>query len=201
MMFSTLATLASSLGAAVCADLDVEPDEFHQLRREPVSQLRLIRYFDAPVKRSTDNTSAAMGAHTDYEFFTFLFQSAPGTEVLGRDGNWTSPPHEGVLTVLAGDMLEVFSNGAYVSTLHRVTSSVEPGRVSIPYFAGADFNATVKPVVDGPRSEGIHFGNHLMSQLRRDFPYLRVDRDLPARPNLPARSVFEERALRRQNRP
>ena len=128
----------------------------------------------APAAKTTgEDEPSAMGAHTDYEFFTLLFQSKPGTQVLGDSGDWIDVPHEGRLTLLAGDMLDMFSGGRYVSTLHRAAAKVEAGRMSIPFFAAPSFNAIVRPVAGGPSSPSLHFGNHLMTQLRRDFPYLR----------------------------
>jgi hypothetical protein len=77
-----------------------------------------------------------------------------------------------------GDMLEAWSGGLFVATPHRVVNSGDE-RFSIPYFAATDFNATVSPV-ESPRYshrqnhyEPIIAGEHLVSQLLRDFPYLR----------------------------
>lgn len=195
--FSALSAVAVALGDAICDNLNVPREELRQLRSEPVSQLRLIRYFDAPPQASERDGGAAMGAHTDYEFFTFLFQTTPGAQILDPDGAWADALHQGVITVIAGDMLEVFSNGAYISAMHRAAAHVDPGRVSIPFFAGADYDATVNPVVAGSRSDGIHFGEHLMSQLQRDFPYLRNGEDTVQEQAESQRSVFEERAALR----
>lgn len=207
-LYGGLADLAGRIGDAICDDLDVAHVNFHELGREPVSQLRLIHYLapavsgqlpavtvnadgetvidlrDAPSGRSaqttppaavttSDDEPSAMGAHTDYEFFTLLYQTKPGTQVLDDNGDWIDVPHDGTLTLLAGDMLDIFSGGRYVSTLHRAAASVEAGRMSIPFFAAPSFNAVVRPVRGGPNSPSLHFGNHLMTQLRRDFPYLR----------------------------
>lgn len=198
-LFAVLAELANDLGRALCADLGVDPSRLQAVRHEPVSQLRLIRYFDAPADAPN---AVGMGSHTDYEFFTLLFQSSPGTQVLDDQGQWVDPPHHGCVTVLAGDMLEVFSGGRYRSALHRVRHDLAPRRVSIPFFAGADYSAVVRPAAGSEHSEGVDFGNHLMTQLRRDFPYLRehdgeVVIDLRDTPN---RSAFERHALERSTK-
>ena len=202
-LFDALAALALELGDAICDDLGVERRTLRSLRREPVSQLRLIHYFDG--EKEEGGATVAMGAHTDYEFFTFLFQSSPGTQVLDDDGTWVDLEHESCVAVLVGDMLEVFSNGRYRSRMHRAATDVQPNRVSIPYFAGADFSAVVAPVVpplDGQAKAPVDFGAHLMTQLRRDFPYLRetadkaeIDlRDAPL-------SAFEQAAIDRAQQP
>lgn len=214
-MFTELSALADCVADAICANLGVSPDTLRSLRREPISQLRLIQYFEPtpgavpsePVIDLRDGhldvfgaapSTAAMGAHTDYEFFTFLYQESPGTQVLDDRGQWIDVPHDGVLTLLAGDMLAAFSDGAFESVMHRASPQVPGGRVAIPFFAGADFEAVVRPVI-GTGCRSVHFGNHLMQQLRRDFPYLRDEsigiNDLRRPGDL--RSDFERRALRR----
>ena len=197
-MFRYLSQLSERIGDAICADLGVSADRLRQLRTEPVSQLRLIRYFDVEDAASNREDRAAMGAHTDYEFFTILFQNEPGTQVLDEHGNWIDVPHRGVATLLAGDMLTVFSGGRYQSVLHRACPGVTAGRISIPYFAGADYSALVRDAVEDS-GETVCFGNHLLTQLRRDFPYLRDADDefvidLTGRGR---RSAFETRALSR----
>jgi isopenicillin N synthase-like dioxygenase len=196
-MFAFLTELSECIGDAICADLGVDASRLRALRTEPVSQLRMIRYFDVDQPDDGEDR-AAMGAHTDYEFFTILFQDAPGTQVLDADGNWIDVAHHGVATLLVGDMLTVFSGGRYQSVLHRARPTVDAGRISIPYFAGADYSALVRSAVDDT-GETVCFGNHLLTQLRRDFPYLRdVDDafviDLTSRGR---QSVFEDRAWSR----
>ena len=111
-------------------------------------------------------------------------------------------PHRGVATLLVGDMLTVFSGGRYQSVLHRARPTVDAGRISIPYFAGADYSAIVRNAVDDT-GETVCFGDHLLNQLRRDFPYLR-DADDEYVIDLTDRgrqSVFENRAWSRVSSP
>ena len=63
-MFRYLSQLSERIGDAICADLGVSADRLRQLRTEPVSQLRLIRYFDVEEAASNREDRAAMGAHT-----------------------------------------------------------------------------------------------------------------------------------------
>ena len=202
LMFDRLASLAERLGDEICAELGVAPESFRRLRREPVSQLRLIHYLAHPEEIDLRSRAAAMGAHTDYEFFTLFHQSDVGTEALGADGRWTRLPADGRLVILAGDMLEVFSNGRFRSLLHRAAGSVRAGRLSIPFFVGADFDAVVRPVV-GPARDGVVFGHHLMRQLERDFPYLRSRTtsfiDVRSSGTYGERSSFEREALERKS--
>lgn len=152
------------------------PDTLTSLMQKPTSQLRLLHYFETDPPEEADVMN--MGAHTDYECFTILQQGGPGLEVMNRDGQWiAAPPIDGAFAVNIGDMLEVWSNGVFRSTPHRVIHNGAE-RYSFPYFAAADFDAMVKPLPHlvhqhGERHRPIHAGHHLLGQLLRDFPYLR----------------------------
>ena len=77
-----------------------------------------------------------------------------------------------------GDMLEVWTNGRFRATLHRVVNDGRE-RMSLPFFVAADYNAVIQPLEglvqfgQQPRYEPIVAGHHLLGQLMRDFPYLR----------------------------
>lgn len=146
-------------------------------RTEPLSQMRYLNYNepDANAERHV-----AMGAHTDYEFITLIACSDAGGAGLqvAVDGEWVDVPAiPGTLIVMAGDLLETISNGRIPAALHRV-SRMAGRRLTIPFFAAADYHAEVSPAPelvgpDGPKRESIQAGVHLLTQLQRDFPYLR----------------------------
>ncbi|RFU25908.1 hypothetical protein B7463_g10436, partial [Scytalidium lignicola] len=84
--------------------------------------------------------------HTDAELVTFL---APGDvralEVLNRNGYWVSaPPKKGCYIVNVGDQLQSFTNGLYVSTMHRVLNYSGQERYSIPFFFSCNFETVIK---------------------------------------------------------
>lgn len=199
--------LAADIGHSLCHYLGVDTTSFESLRREPVSQLRLIRYLAPTVIDLRVTPGTAMGAHTDYEFFTLLHQTRPGLEILDRHGRWVAPePLTGSVILIAGDMLEVFSGGRFPSTLHRAGASVEAGRTTIPFFCGADFDAKVQSVTGDGESLGLDAGRHMMKQLMRDFPYLTANHpsndhdliDLTDPDGFAPLSPFEQRRLATQ---
>jgi isopenicillin N synthase-like dioxygenase len=76
-----------------------------------------------------------------------------------------------------GDLLEVWSNGVFVSTSHRVRAvSVE--RYSFPLFFTVDYETRVEPlahlVPEGsvPRYAPLVSGEHLLAQTMQSFRYL-----------------------------
>ena len=148
---------------------------------KPPSQLRLVHY---PPDPGVDPNSTGIGAHTDYEVFTILHTTGPGLEVLNARGAWIdAPPIDGAFVVNIGDMFEVLTNGAWVSTTHRVRK-VSRERYSLPFFFNFDYRTRVEPLArfvgaSGPRYGTVLAGDHLLAQTMQSFMYLKraVDTD------------------------
>jgi isopenicillin N synthase-like dioxygenase len=119
-----------------------------------------------------------IGAHTDYECFTLLKPTAPGLEVLNGAGEWIDVlPVDGTFVVNIGDMLELWTDGAFVATSHRVRKVVEE-RYSFPLFFNVDYHTEVKPLpqfaTDGATTRpALRAGEHLFAQTAQTFAYLR----------------------------
>jgi isopenicillin N synthase-like dioxygenase len=142
---------------------------------KPPSQLRLIHY---PYNAGA-NDRPGIGAHTDYEVFTLLLPTAPGLEVMNGGGEWIdAPPVPGSLVVNIGDMLEVWSNGTFTATSHRVRR-VSEERYSFPLFFACDYWTKVEPLpqfvsLDRPPAyPAIIAGEHLYAQTAQTFQYLK----------------------------
>jgi isopenicillin N synthase-like dioxygenase len=148
-------------------------DRFDALVTKAPSQLRLIHYpFDPSVE-----DRQGIGAHTDFEVFTLLKPTEPGLEVLNGAGEWIdAPPVEGAFIVNIADMLEIWSNGAFVSTTHRVRK-VADERYSFPLFFNVDYDVLVSPLEQYVREDGsnkipLKAGEHLYAQTVQVFTYL-----------------------------
>jgi isopenicillin N synthase-like dioxygenase len=148
-------------------------DRFDEFVTRPPSQLRLIHY---PL--DVDATDAiGIGAHTDFEVFTLLKPTKPGLEVLNGAGEWIdAPPLEGAFVVNIGDMLEIWSNGTFVSTTHRVRKVTEE-RYAFPLFFNVDYDVLVAPLARFVRADGsnklpLKAGEHLYAQTVQVFRYL-----------------------------
>lgn len=152
-------------------------DEQQLLRHvtKPPSQLRLIHY---PYNPDAEDAQG-IGAHTDYECFTLLLPTAPGLEVMHGAGKWIDVPYqEDALVVNIGDMLEIWSNGEFVATSHRVRK-VKQERYSFPLFFACDYHTEVAPLPELVERHGkAHYaplkaGDHLYAQTIQTFRYLR----------------------------
>ncbi len=156
--------------------LGLEPTALDQFFTKPPSQLRLIHY---PYDPNIPEDRPGIGAHTDYEAFTLLLPTAPGLEVMNGEGEWIdAPPVPGAIVVNIGDMLEVWSNGRFTATSHRVRK-VKEERYSFPLFFSADYWTRVGPlpafVAEGEEAayEPITAGEHLNAQTVQTFTYLK----------------------------
>lgn len=159
---------------AFAVALGEDPDTFSQHATKTPSQLRLVHYPFNPDAQD----ALGIGAHSDYECFTLLKPTAPGLEVLNGVGDWIDvPPIPGTYVVNIGDLLELWTNGAFVATSHRVRK-VKEERYSFPLFFNVDYDTEVKPLPQFV-SEGalvrapLIAGEHLFAQTAQTFAYLR----------------------------
>ncbi|MET0896625.1 MAG: 2-oxoglutarate and iron-dependent oxygenase domain-containing protein [Mycobacterium sp.] len=159
---------------AFAVALGEDPDTFSQHATKTPSQLRLVHY---PYNPEAED-ALGIGAHSDYECFTLLKPTAPGLEVLNGAGEWIDvPPVPGTYVVNIGDMLELWTNGAFIATSHRVRK-VKEERYSFPLFFNVDYHTEVKPlpqfITDGAAIRTpLLAGEHLFAQTAQTFAYLR----------------------------
>lgn len=126
--------------------------------------LRIIGYPPLP----NDDDGVSCGAHKDYGCLTFLWADDtrgalqvflpqqflavenPGGVIRQEgleEGIWiTADPIPGCIVCNIGEMWEIWSNGLYKSTLHRVIHRGPDYRVSIPFFFEPNFDAKVAPL-------------------------------------------------------
>ena len=174
--YTAVASLARRMFRGFALALGLPEDHFEPHLNRPPSQLRLIHY---PFDAQADPDQEGIGAHTDYEFFTILRSTAPGLEVRNGQGEWIdAPPIPGAFIVNIGDMLEVWTNGEFTATQHRVRRVAEE-RYSFPFFATCDYWTTVEPhpafvSPERPaRFAPLVSGEHLFAQTAKTFRYLK----------------------------
>jgi isopenicillin N synthase-like dioxygenase len=183
--YAAVADLSRRIFRGFALALGLPENRFEAHLTQPPSQLRVLHY---PYDSEAINPNG-IGAHTDFEFFTVLGSTAPGLEVRNGAGAWiAAPPIPGAFVVNIGDMLEVWTNGEFAATAHRVRA-VTQERYSLPYFATCDFETVVAPAPEFVSPERpakyapIVSGEHLYHQTVRSFRYLE-----PLRASIPERS-------------
>lgn len=164
--------------------LKLRTNTLTNMMNKPTAQLRLIHYPENEVRCRDVESHTMMGAHTDYEFFTLLYQTMPGLQTIDVHGSWMDiPPIEDTLVMNVGDMAEVISNGLFRSNPHRVLNNGKE-RFSMPFFAAFDYNAVVRPMVNDRNHAytSMVAGEHLLKHVTQDFSYLRT-KEVRLKPN------------------
>lgn len=132
----------------IATALGLPPEFFAQHHSGENVTLRLLHY-PAVDPDAVHPGQLGAGAHTDYGLLTLLFQrEAGGLEVQQADGRWLPVAADPDLIVInAGDLLEVWTNGHYRSTRHRVQPKTgNSARQSMAMFVDPDSRTEVAPL-------------------------------------------------------
>ncbi|PFH54008.1 hypothetical protein AMATHDRAFT_793 [Amanita thiersii Skay4041] len=109
--------------------------------------MSLLHY--PPQTGHVDDRVIGIGAHTDWECFTILWQE-PGIQalqVLNTSNQWVNaPPTEGALVINLGDQFARWTNDVFKSTVHRAINRSGVRRYSVPLFFGTDYNVKLEPI-------------------------------------------------------
>lgn len=133
---------------AMALALDLPEDWLVERNERAVITIRPNHYPPSSGDRVEDGQQR-LGAHTDYGVMTLLVADpVPGLEVL-RGGEWHgyTPPSGSILCNI-GDMLAMWTNDRWTSTMHRVVAP-EPGaprRRSIARFLDGDPSVEIAPI-------------------------------------------------------
>lgn len=163
-LYARLSVVSHALHVALAEALRLPPDTFAKHAGvDARATMRVLRYAPGAVPHEPD--ALGISAHTDFECFTLIHQSAPGLQLRARapaardaadarsaasagdGGPWIDAPptSRGELIVLVGDMLERWTNGTLVATPHRVPP-LPHERMSIVRFNGVTSDTRVAPL-------------------------------------------------------
>ncbi len=143
--------------------------------------MRLLHYpaNDAPA----DTRNVGIAAHTDFECFTIMNQTAPGLELTNVGGQWCEAPSDiGAFTIILGDMTERFSNGWLKATGHRVVNTPWT-RYSMILFFAIDGDYTVEPLPHFVSKENpvqydpVTQDDHIRREMDRANAYLEAQKE------------------------
>lgn len=178
-----LLRLASlGLGLPIDALTDLTADGWHHMR--------VLRF---PAASAT--SERGIGAHTDYGLLVIASQDEvgqalyirPPIEGEKRNRNWLAAesaagvfqdderwtyvkPVPGTLTVFPGDVRQFITDGALLSTPHKVKLA-DRERYALAYFHEPAFNAVARPLLGEPADEDyIHYGTHFTNMFMRCYP-------------------------------
>lgn len=174
--YNALYQLGQRIFRALALALDLPEQFFDSKITKPLAQLRLLYY--PPQTTAIDPDQIGTGAHTDYECFTILAQDqVAGLQVLNSAGEWiAAPPIPGTFIVNIGDLMARWTNGRFVSNLHRAVNCSGRERYAIPYFFGPNYDTVIDVLpscghVASAKYQPVKAGEHLSKRYDATFAY------------------------------
>jgi isopenicillin N synthase-like dioxygenase len=150
-----------------------QPNQFFQDLFQRQSSLLKINHYP-PQDNPQTVSNIGVVPHSDEIGFTILWQDDNGgLEIESKSGEWVeAPPIPGTFVINLGDLMQIWSDGEFSSTPHRVINRSGVDRYSIPFFANPRWDAPVKPLIGDSRSEGNgeNYEQYQLRNWRRIFP-------------------------------
>jgi isopenicillin N synthase-like dioxygenase len=176
--FSAMEDLGELLMRMFALGLDLDEHYFDRFIDDHYTYM--ISNFYPPQHEHPAPGQLRRGAHTDWGTLTILYQddTPAGLEVRNRAGGWVAvPPVPGSFVVNIGDLMAVWTNDRWVSTLHRVVNpppeSADAYRISIPFFQQPNFEAVIECLPsctsadNPPRHQPVTSGEWVELMIRR----------------------------------
>ncbi|KAH9925071.1 hypothetical protein B0H21DRAFT_826664 [Amylocystis lapponica] len=156
--------------------LDLPEHFFDDKTQNAAAIMRVLHY--PPQTGPVDDRVIGIGAHTDFECFTILWQE-PGIQalqVLNAHNQWVdAPPLPGTLVVNLGDQFARWTNDVFKSTVHRAINRSGVRRYSIPLFFGTDYDVELEPIPSCvsaerlPKYEVVTAGDYVKERLKATY--------------------------------
>ncbi|CAG8535823.1 1849_t:CDS:2 [Ambispora leptoticha] len=170
--------LGQKVMSAIAMGLGLEENFFVPFLDESFWVMRVIGY--PPLQSSTgkDGIGVSCGEHTDYGCLTFLLQDniKGSLQVQMKEGGWiNADPIPGTYVVNIGDMLNIWTNNIYQSTMHRVVHKGDTYRVSCPFFYEPNFETLIEPLPQCLKLDPVKhhdpvvYGEHLLRKVMTNF--------------------------------
>jgi isopenicillin N synthase-like dioxygenase len=166
--------LSQAMTRAFALSLDLPETYFDGYFRK-MAIVSLINYYPPLDADAVRRNQWSFSAHTDYGAFTLLSQdSLGGLQVQNATGEWIEvPPIDGTFVVNLGDLMAMWTNDLYTSTLHRAANISGLARISIPFFASPYGDAEIRCIetCQGPdnpsRYQPVLAGEYIRSLIAR----------------------------------
>ncbi|KAL5501722.1 hypothetical protein ACEPAH_8982 [Sanghuangporus vaninii] len=134
--------------------LGIDEAFFDDKTKETAAVTRILHY--PPQTGPHDDRLLGIGAHTDFECFTILWQQPEiqTLQVMNAKQEWVNAtPIPGTLVINIGDQLMRWSNDVFKSTVHRAVNRSGIERYSIPTFFAVDYHTKLEPIPSCVSSE------------------------------------------------
>jgi isopenicillin N synthase-like dioxygenase len=149
--FAEMTDLSELMMRIFAVGLGLPEEYFDDKIDKHISMLRALNYPDQPEEPLPGQLRG--GAHNDYGGFTLLWQEQRpgGLQVLTKSGEWADVDAvPGAFVLNIGDMLSDWTNGRWVSTMHRVVNpprdlAHDSRRVSLVFFHTPNYDTVIEP--------------------------------------------------------
>lgn len=159
-------------------ELALKQDEgtLSSLFKNPMSMLKLNHY---PHQESPENVNdIGVVPHSDSGAFTILWQDdGSGLEIQKKSGEWIGAPSiKDTFVINLGNIMQMWTNGHFSSTPHRVINREQRERYSIPVFVNPSREVKIAPLSAGEPAENnsVVFGEYIQELWRRTFPIANI---------------------------
>jgi isopenicillin N synthase-like dioxygenase len=170
--FAAVEALSVVLQRGFAFALGFDRDYFAPRFSKPLSRLKLNHYPPQDIPE-TDRHIGVVG-HTDSGAFTILWQDDNGgLEIQTKSGDWVgASPIPGTFVINLGDVMQIWTNGRFSSTPHRVINRGGKDRYSVPLFVQPNHGAAVEPLFGDapPDFTPMRYGDYQRGMYRRIFP-------------------------------
>ncbi len=171
--YQAVTDLAIALQTVFALALGLPGSFFRDLFLDQSSLLKINHY--PPQDNPTTVSNIGVVPHSDEGGFTILWQdNNGGLEVESKGGEWVvAPPIEETFIINLGDTMQIWTNGEFSSTPHRVINRSGVDRYSIPFFVSPRWDVPVKPLLDSPTTNESfeeNFERYQSRHHRRIFP-------------------------------
>ncbi len=177
--YTAVRDLAIRLAGGLALSLALPEDFFADKLDNAIASLRLIHY--PPQKGRIKQATLGCGEHSDYGVLTVLAQDdIGGLQLRNADGDWiAAPPVPGTFVVNLGELTELWTNGLYPATLHRVINAGGRDRYSMPFFLDTNYDAriecieTCQDATRPPKFPPVLGGEYLFKRYDETFAFRR----------------------------
>lgn len=137
----------------------------------PMSMLKLNHYPPQDAPESVKHIGVV--PHSDSGAFTVLWQDdGDGLEIENKSGEWIGAPSiPDTFVINIGNVMQIWSDGRFSSTPHRVINRGGRDRYSIPFFVNPGPTAPIGPL-QGAQAEP--FAKYIQERWRRTFPVAQI---------------------------
>jgi len=147
--YASMEVLSNHMLTLMASALDLPHEWFVPFCDKHTTNL-VANYYPSQIKQPLPN-QLRRGAHTDYGSLTVLYQThaSGGLQVQSNRHQWLDVPYiEDSFVINIGDLLAMWTNDRWVSTMHRVVnpprSAAKESRQSLAFFHQPNFDAKIE---------------------------------------------------------